>query len=60
MILRLCAWCPRYAGRLGVLGVARWWPLWRVGITHGICGACKARLTAGRSAHKPAIKAVGR
>ena len=43
MILKCCAWHSKYFGRGRFLGVARWWPLWGVDWTHGMCNACRTR-----------------
>lgn len=42
MLFQSCAWHKLYWERRKFLGVAQWWPVWRIRWSHGICARCAA------------------
>jgi hypothetical protein len=45
VLIARCGWHGRYFGRAEWMGIAAWWPLWRIQFTDGMCPKCEERFT---------------
>ena len=46
MLIRRCAWHPKFFARQKYLGLKRWRPFLRIEFTDGMCNPCRAKFAA--------------